>query len=259
MIPSSGQTRPTSSFITSHCAGYCGGYEGSNGYRQEAQDCGSQYCCGNCERKYCCSNITQHLSQEVNCSGSTSDLGTTRLLGNRLGSIMGRILPIVLVICCVAPCCFFFKKCRIGDNQSSSQIMLTSYTPVGENVPEQSLSHPYGYQPAYRGYQRVPAEPHYESRPTLAAPPPYTESTAFLAEVPVVAFSGQPYAPSPHSAPMPFSDAPATPLMWTANETNLHSLPPRQANAVHLFTHLPLITNQVPKAGLFNFTSKWAE
>lgn len=55
-------------------------------------------------------------------------------------------------------------------------VVMTSYTPVGENVPEQSLSHPYGYQPAYRGYQLVPAEPSYESRPTLEAPPPYTES-----------------------------------------------------------------------------------
>ncbi|XP_034388363.1 protein shisa-5-like [Cyclopterus lumpus] len=170
----------------------CSDYEGSNGYHHQDQQCGSQYCCGNCERKYCCSNKTQRLSQEEEhkCSGSSSDLGTKSLFAKRLGSVIGRILPFMLIICCVAPCCFFFKKCRIGRNQSP-QIVMTSYTPAVHNLPEQSLSL-YGYQPAYRGYQLVPSQPGY-------GPPPYMETNAFTAGIPIVSFPGQPYAPPPVS------------------------------------------------------------
>ncbi|XP_031711552.1 protein shisa-5-like [Anarrhichthys ocellatus] len=196
-------------------ADYCRSYVDTDGYQHQAQQCGSQYCCGNCERKYCCSNKIYREKQK-NCHRSSSDHGGKSRIAMLVGSILGTIIPVMfcvcLIICCVAPCCLCYKTCRKGRNRNPQ---IGTNTAVVVNLPQQPLSPPAGYQPTYPGYQPVPALPEYGSLPIPTAPPPYMETNdpahfpgAFPAGLPMVPFPGQPYAPPPHSgAPMAYNPA----------------------------------------------------
>ncbi|XP_041801292.1 leucine-rich repeat extensin-like protein 5 [Chelmon rostratus] len=139
------------------------------------------------------------------CDPGASSMGYERqssiviLLGSILGSVFPIILCVALIICCVAPCCLFYKKCRKGRNRRHQSVTNTT-TVV--NVPMQPLS-PSGYQP---GYQPVPVQPGYGGPPFPTAPPPsYLEATdparspaAFSSGQPMYPLPGQPYGPPPH-------------------------------------------------------------
>lgn len=190
-------------------ADYCSSYRDMAGYSHDAQQCGSMYCCGDCNHKYCCSDWKQQLSQEKqqHCSGRPN-YDKKNKIGTLLGSILGSVFPIILcvglVICCVAPCCLFYKKCRKGRNQRNQTVV---------NVPNQPLS-PFGNQPSHPGYQLTPTQPGFGGLPFPTAPPTYEVADpgrppgAFTPGMQVIGYPGQPYAPPPNSnelAPLPYN------------------------------------------------------
>ncbi|KAM3621066.1 uncharacterized protein V6R79_005498 [Siganus canaliculatus] len=136
---------------------------------------------------------------------------TSISLGAILGIISGTAIAVILcvglIICCVAPCCLLYKKCRQRHNERQS---VRSTTVV--NTPMQPLP-PSGHHPTHPGYLPVPVQPGYGRSPNPTAPPPsYSEATG--ASAPPVSFSqGQlmypyPSQPSPHTddfAPLPYN------------------------------------------------------
>ncbi|XP_070758859.1 protein shisa-5-like [Enoplosus armatus] len=188
-------------------ADYCSSYWDTDDFYHDTQQCVTQYCCGSCNKKYCCSETKYSLTEEEqeHCPERPYIQKRSRI-AIILGSILGSVLPIVLcvglIICCVAPCCLFYKKCRKRRNQRSRAVRNTT-TVV--NVPQQPLPAS-GYQPSYPGYQPVPVQPGHGGPPVPTAPPPsYLEATdpahspvAFSPGHPMYPFPSQPYAPPPH-------------------------------------------------------------
>uniref|UniRef100_A0AAQ5Z9H2 Shisa N-terminal domain-containing protein n=1 Tax=Amphiprion ocellaris TaxID=80972 RepID=A0AAQ5Z9H2_AMPOC len=111
-------------------AEYCTSYTDWNGVSHRTQQCSmSYYCCGDCTYKYCCRDQTQRITQsqqERSCFNQDTLPGVNTNKTNRpgvlLGSILGSVFPIILcvglIICCVAPCCLCYKKCRKGGNRT---------------------------------------------------------------------------------------------------------------------------------------------
>ncbi|XP_044067537.1 protein shisa-5-like [Siniperca chuatsi] len=187
------------------CADYCSSYWDTDGFYHDTQQCVTQdFCCGSCEKKHCCSLKKYSLKQE-GCAGSPSDK-KKHYIAMLLGSILGTIFPIILcvglIVCCVAPCCLFYKKCRKGRNHRNQTVL---YTTAVDNAPQQPLF-PSGYQPSYPGYQPVHVLPGYGGPAVPSAPPPsYLEATdpayspvAFTPGLPMYPFPDQPYEPQPH-------------------------------------------------------------
>uniref|UniRef100_A0A3Q1FZJ2 Shisa N-terminal domain-containing protein n=1 Tax=Acanthochromis polyacanthus TaxID=80966 RepID=A0A3Q1FZJ2_9TELE len=185
---------------------YCTSYTDRSGVSHRTQQCTMSYCCGDCAYKYCCKNQAQRLtqSQQERCSSRTGvNSNKTNRLGVLLGSILGSVFPIILcvglIICCVAPCCLCYKKCRKGGNRSHTgrpqiwlkhlcisinyfqmkldlwfySAVIISSTVVQPPVQPHSPGgyQPGGYQPGYPGYQPVPGF----GGPMPPAPPPYSK------------------------------------------------------------------------------------
>ncbi|XP_065810762.1 protein shisa-4-like [Labrus bergylta] len=148
-------------------AEYCSSFTGTNGYYYEKQQCDNHYCCGTCSQMYCCDDRSYRITQDEQyyCTGSTSNNDKRSKLATLLGSILGSVLPVLLcvglVICCVAPCCLFYKKCRKRNNQRQPNATVI-HTPQQPNSPSR--------QP---GYQPVPVQPGFGGMPNPNAPPPY--------------------------------------------------------------------------------------
>ncbi|XP_034546903.1 cuticle collagen 2C-like [Notolabrus celidotus] len=146
------------------------------------------YCCGTCTQMGCCSDRRYRISkedQEACYGGSTSD--KRNKLSTLLGSILGSVLPVLLcvglVICCVAPCCLFYKKCRKGRNQNAGH-------PNVINLPQRPHN---PAQPTNPGYQPVPVQPGYGGP---SGPPAYHGGNpgAFSPGQPMYPLPNQPYA-----------------------------------------------------------------
>ncbi|XP_051271740.1 protein shisa-5 [Dicentrarchus labrax] len=180
-------------------ADYCSSYWDTDGQYHDDQQC-SQYCCGNCNQKYCCNENKYRLTQgkQDRCSGRPSY--AKNHIPMLLGSILGTIFPIIfcvsLIVCCVAPCCLCYKKCRKGQRPQTVATIV--------NLPQQPTS-PSGYQPSYPGYQPVPVQPGYVGPPIPTAPPPsYMEATdpayppAFSQGQLMYPYSNQLYGPPPN-------------------------------------------------------------
>ncbi|CAJ1050450.1 protein shisa-4-like [Xyrichtys novacula] len=177
-------------------ADYCTDYVDSNGYYHDQQNCGSYYCCGNCYQMACCKDRTYRISSDEQrlCGGGGGGGGggsnsKKSKLATLLGSILGSILPVLLcvglAICCLAPCCFLYKKCRKGRGRGPAVI----------HVPQQP-HHP--GQPSGPGYNPVPVQPGFGGGPS--GPPPYFDGNPG-------AFSpGQPMYPLPNPQP-PYNPA----------------------------------------------------
>uniref|UniRef100_UPI0037E76525 protein shisa-4-like n=1 Tax=Semicossyphus pulcher TaxID=241346 RepID=UPI0037E76525 len=186
-------------------ANYCSAFIGSNGYRHDAQQCGSQYCCGNCFQMYCCRDSTYRLTEreQQSCSDSSHNDKKNKL-GTLLGSILGSIFPILLcvglVICCCAPCCLFYKKCRKGGRTTNAPVV------IGQNSPS-------GPHPPNPGYQPVPVQPGHGGRPM--PPPSYYDghpsgpSAGFGPGQPMYPLPNQPYGQPTH--PGGFAQPPYNP------------------------------------------------
>ncbi|XP_041639532.1 protein shisa-5-like [Cheilinus undulatus] len=176
----------------------CNSYTDSYGNYYDTQHCMGAYCCGTCNQRSCCTNRQYRLSEKDQrlCDNSYASDGRSKL-ATLLGSILGTILPILLcvglVICCVAPCCLFYKKCRKG----------RSRTPTGPTVihmPQQP-NHP-SINP---GYQPVPVQPGMGGLPNPSGPPPYNPGSAAFTP-------GQPMYPLvPPAQPGGFSQPPYNP------------------------------------------------
>ncbi|XP_036958090.1 protein shisa-4-like isoform X2 [Acanthopagrus latus] len=147
-------------------AEYCNRYQDTSGDYYDSQQCYSQYCCGYCTQRYCCADQRYRLAQD-RCSQGTNQGGKNKLptvLGSTLGTIFPLILIVGVIICCVAPCCFCYKKCRKGGNRGRQPVIgpgpMHPHSPSG------------GYQPAYPGFQPGPAQPGFGGMPNPGAPPP---------------------------------------------------------------------------------------
>lgn len=191
----------------------CSSYRDENGRYHASQTCYTLYCCGSCNKIYCCDEMSYRMTsynQEM-CSHRPKTLDKKKNIFLILGSILGSIFPLIfcvgLIVCCVAPCCLCYKKCRKRQRSQTSAMTVI-------NVPQQPHS-PSGYQPSYPGYQPVPVHPLPGGPPIPIAPPPYSEANdplyppgAFSQGQPMYPFPGQPYAPPPHShelQPLPFN------------------------------------------------------
>ncbi|XP_008280315.1 protein shisa-5-like [Stegastes partitus] len=143
-------------------AEYCSSYKDKYGVSHGAQQCSMAYCCGDCTYKFCCRDQSQRLSQSQQERCSTRPGGDkTNRTGVLLGSILGSVFPIILcvglIICCVAPCCLCYKKCRKGGSRGHSIVQ-----------PPMHPQSPSGYQPGYPGYHPGPG---YGGMPMPPAPP----------------------------------------------------------------------------------------
>ncbi|XP_023140406.2 protein shisa-4-like [Amphiprion ocellaris] len=178
-------------------AEYCTSYTDWNGVSHRTQQCSmSYYCCGDCTYKYCCRDQTQRItqSQQERCSSRPGvNTNKTNRPGVLLGSILGSVFPIILcvglIICCVAPCCLCYKKCRKGGNRTHTVVQ----PPVQPHSPG-------GYQPDYPGYHPVPGF----GDPMPPAPPPYSNP-------------GYPH-PAPYNPGMP---------MYPLNPHQVYAEPPQ--------------------------------
>ncbi|XP_034440883.1 protein shisa-5-like isoform X2 [Hippoglossus hippoglossus] len=112
------------------------------------------------------------------------------ILGVIFGSIFAFVLFLVLIICCVCPCCLIYKSCRRRPNQ-----IVTTTTHV-VNIPVQ----PHPPHPSYPGYQPVPGLHGYGGMPGPTAPPhSYMEAVQFPPGPPMnfLPPPGQFYPPPP--------------------------------------------------------------
>ncbi|KAM9860038.1 protein shisa-5-like [Aulostomus maculatus] len=155
-------------------ADYCTGYWDNLSVYHEVQQCGSIFCCGNCNRKYCCNKQILSFTQEAqgNCVDRPKFEKRSQF-AVIAGSILGSIVPLVscvsLIICCMAPCCLCYKKCR----ERRRQTVVNTVVHIPQQ-PHASL----GYQPSYPGYLPVPVQPGYGGPLMPSAPPPtYLEAT----------------------------------------------------------------------------------
>ncbi|XP_040014935.1 protein shisa-4-like [Xiphias gladius] len=215
------------------CDDYCSSYWDTDGFYHDTQQCGFQYCCGDCDKKYCCSGQENHLTQEKQegCGGRPSNekqIRAAAVLGGIFASIFPIILCVVLIVCCVSPCCLFYK-CRKGTDQrqqSRTNVRLkfslcrklhcqtlrctdcavVIYTTNAVNAPQQPVSSS-GKKLSFPGYQPVLVLHGYGGSPTPTAPPhSYLEATD-PARSPVPPPQRQPMYPlqplgQPHAPPL---------------------------------------------------------
>ncbi|KAM9408763.1 uncharacterized protein KZ484_001151 [Pholidichthys leucotaenia] len=185
-------------------ADHCPSYWDSYGDFHNVQHCGSMYCCGDCSKPYCCYDKAKQLTPKnlESCPGRDphkKGSSTAMIVGIVLGTIL-LVLPCVgLIICCLAPCCYCYKKFRKRRNQAHISVINTANV---VSVPSQP-SHPsQPLHPSYPGYQSVPAGPPIPTAPPLL----YTASTNPPLD-PVVFVHGQPVHPSDQpSLPPPHTD-----------------------------------------------------
>ncbi|XP_071400634.1 protein shisa-5-like [Centroberyx affinis] len=219
-------------------ADYCTRYLSTSSDFHDVQQCGPDYCCGTCNKKYCCTDARFHLSQDKQ-DRCTESYGITK--GKRIallvGSILGTVFPIIicvcLIICCVSPCCFLYKKCQRRRSRRPQTVINTTVV----NAPQQPSApsghqHPYQggqyqgdqypggqYQGAqyqggqypggqYPGYQPVPLQLGYGAQPMPTAPPPsYMEASYSPVSMPYSPAQGLPVYPSqPHALPPHLDD-----------------------------------------------------
>ncbi|XP_074524925.1 uncharacterized protein LOC141789424 [Halichoeres trimaculatus] len=174
-------------------AEYCSSFVDRNGNFYDQQSCNNMYCCGNCYQMYCCTDTRYRISpnEQASCSQS-SNSDKRKKLSTLLGSILGSVFPILLcvglVICCVAPCCLFYKKCRKGGRGGSGPVIF-----------RQQPNNP--GQPSNPGYKPVPGQPGFGGQPQ---PPAYHDGNpgAFSPGQPMYPLPNQPYA-NPGVGPQP--------------------------------------------------------
>ncbi|XP_037629588.1 protein shisa-5-like [Sebastes umbrosus] len=195
---------------------FCGAFIDTSGRTHPAQTCGPQFCCGTCARRSCCSDRKYRLTLDAQrrCAErpttTNNDNDKKSKLGTLLGSILGSIFPIIicvgLIICCFAPCCLIYKKCRKGGNRGSHTPNTTVI-----NGPQQPFPQPPaapGYQPSHPGYQPVPVDPGFGGQPMPTAPPSYNPANPAPGGYP----AGPPMGPYPGQPMMPYPGQPyATP------------------------------------------------
>ncbi|XP_030584554.1 protein shisa-5-like [Archocentrus centrarchus] len=169
----------------------CFSYLDRNDLFHDEQACGRKHCCGECSRRYCCSEKKYQLNQEL-CPERSLSLTKSKIaviVGSTIGTIVLVTLCVSVMICCIAPCCLCYKKCRKRPDQR--QIIVINSNP--------------SQQPPHPGYQAVPAGP-----PMPTAPPPSYQEIINPTDFPVP--SGHPLKRlSQPCAPPPYSDNPQPP------------------------------------------------
>nr|XP_061794270.1 protein shisa-4-like isoform X2 [Nerophis lumbriciformis] len=151
----------------------CTSYLDKSGVRHDGARCGHMHCCGECDTKFCCSDHTQRLTRED--QERCDERPRFEKYAKRAvlwGSILGVVIPLIfcvgLVACFVAPCCFFYKKCRKGRNSQRQNVPTTTFVSIPHQPPPPAQHYP----PSQPGYQAVPVQPGY-GIPTAPPPPPY--------------------------------------------------------------------------------------
>ncbi|XP_067360940.1 protein shisa-4-like isoform X1 [Channa argus] len=195
----------------------CTSYWDHDDFYHDTKQCGSQYCCGNCNKKYCCREKKYQLTQQKQeqCPARRK-VSIAIILGAIFGSIFALIPCVALVICCVTPCCLIHRKFQERHNQREQNLITIV------NVPQRPLPTS-GVQVSFPEYQWVPVEPGFGEPPLPTAPPlSYLEATdpahfpaPFSQGHPMYPLQppGQPIASSPHLAE--YSQLPCNPSYGT--------------------------------------------
>lgn len=139
----------------------CLSFVDTYGVTHDAEKC-NKYCCGTCNLRYCCKDKPKQLNQE-SCSGSLARCGlvfnlffvmqmwveikaffhyfncSTSQIGLIVGIAVGSLillLCVVLIICCLAPCCLCYMKCRKRptERQISKLVTVTSSEAVTKSA-----------------------------------------------------------------------------------------------------------------------------
>ncbi|XP_038839853.1 protein shisa-5-like isoform X2 [Salvelinus namaycush] len=143
----------------------CEGYIDASSRYQSKQSCGVfQECCGTCENRYCCINGYGQMgkSEQSSCFFSSSSSSSTFTIWPFI--TIPVIFLIILISCCLCPCCCLYNMCR----KPRPVIATTSHTTVVNTQftqqPQQPI-HLYQGGPQYPAYQPVPIQPGYGAQP----------------------------------------------------------------------------------------------
>ncbi|XP_075881429.1 protein shisa-5-like [Nelusetta ayraudi] len=187
------------SLIPSVWADSCQSYTSLFGEYHPLDFCFLKHCCGSCSHRYCCNNDLLKLSkgaQELcpEWPRFEKKMNSIRIVAIIFGAVIPILICVGLLVCFVAPCCLFYKKCRTPRHQG--QVVGTVTTVV--NTPLQPGT-PYGYQPSYPGYQAVPVHPGPGGLHNPVAPLPYMGSSGPMQPP----YPCQAYGPPPNELSQP--------------------------------------------------------
>ncbi|KAM9799172.1 protein shisa-4-like [Syngnathus typhle] len=197
---------------------HCLAYTDNNGHYHPYEQCYLGFCCGNCQSKRCCRDTFLRFTEDSQeeCE-YVSFMDTTPMLGSVIGGVI--FMVVVLISCCVCPCCCLYKICRKPRPVIATSTHTTVVTNTPQHYPQQpvmSPGQPQAYPAApYPAYQPVPVQTGYgqpmppqgyPQHPMPAIPPPGQHYTPGPPPTYIEA-TGPAYPPNP----MPYSQAAFTP------------------------------------------------
>ncbi|XP_054641479.1 protein shisa-5-like [Dunckerocampus dactyliophorus] len=240
----------------------CLSYTDLSGVHHPYERCYTGFCCGMCTSRRCCTNTFLRFSEDrqEDCE-DTQLMGSPPLLGSMIG--VGIFTLVVLISCCVCPCCCLYKMCRKPRPVIATTTHTTVVTSTPQHYPRQptaSPGQPHPYQAApYPAYQPVPVQPGYGSQPM----PPQGYGAQ---PMPTMHHPGQPFTPGPPPTyqeatgpiyppnPMPYSQAafnpgqPSYPLQPPPVQPQANA-PPAQTDYLAQPAYNPDFVSPPPKTG----------
>ncbi|CAL8402940.1 unnamed protein product [Arctogadus glacialis] len=194
---------------------YCKSYYDSLHAYHPAETC-SVFCCGSCIERYCCQSSFMRFTedQQEDCIDHGSSNSSITIGSMVTGGVIGIL---IIIACCVCPCCCLYKICRKPRPVIATTTHTTVVTHTPQHYPQQPTASPGIQGPSYQGgqvpgYQSVPVQPGYGAQPMPqqygAQPMPQAYSgqpmpQAYSGQPMPQAYGGQPMAPAPYPAYTP--------------------------------------------------------
>ncbi|XP_068598639.1 protein shisa-4-like [Brachionichthys hirsutus] len=214
----------------------CESYRDQHNVYHPSQKCRLGFCCGTCMDRYCCQDSFWRLSEDKQDDCIVFESSPLPLVSG----IISLVCVILIVIsCCICPCCCLYKVCHKPQPVLATTTHTTVVTSTPQQYPRQPMetaTQPMSYQGAqYPPYQPVPVQPGYGPQP---APQGYGAQPMPTLPYPVPPFTAGPpptyqeaTGPAYPPNPMPYSqaafspDQPAYPLQPPAQPQQPRAVP----------------------------------